>query len=307
MGVGRFAPSPTGDAHPGTLLAGLLAWLDAKSRGDTALLRLEDLDTTRVKSAYTEQIVEALASIGLRFDTVATQSLDNARHAAALDTLAERGALYPCSCPRSRIKTLGRKAPDGGFAYDNACRGRSLPAAGWRASKENVRVRLPDAPLTLVDESGLDLSQTPAIAMGDPVVLRKDGVVAYQLAVVVDDAAQGVTRVVRGRDIAPSTATQVMLQRLLGYATPAYRHHFLLLEPDGDKLAKLHGSVGFRALSTRYDGPALCGWLACAAGLVEREAATTPAALLPGFSWARVRADDLAVRWDGQRLARDGA
>ena len=302
MGVGRFAPSPTGDAHPGTLLAGLLAWLDAKARGDTALLRLEDLDATRVQAAHTQAILEALAWLGLRFDTVLTQSHDHARHASALDALAAQGALYPCSCARSRIKAQGRKAPDGGFAYDNACRGRPLPAGGWRASKENVRARLPDQALRLIDESGLDLSQTPATAMGDPVVFRKDGVVAYQLAVVVDDAAQGVTRVIRGRDIAASTATQVMLQRLLGLATPTYRHHFLLLEPRGEKLAKLHGSVGFRELSRHYDGPALCGWLAHLAGLTRDSAPTTPAALLESFAWSRVRDDDVVVRWSGQRL-----
>ncbi|MEZ0311341.1 MAG: glutamate--tRNA ligase family protein [Myxococcota bacterium] len=302
MGVGRFAPSPTGDAHPGTLLAGLLAWLDAKSRRDGVLLRLEDLDTTRVQSAYTEAILEALDWLGLRFDAVHVQSRDNARHTAALDALAREGVLYPCSCSRSRIKTQGRKAPDGGFAYDNTCRGRPLPAGGWRASKENLRARLPDEALHLVDESGLDLSQTPATDMGDPVVFRKDGVVAYQLAVVVDDAAQAVTRVVRGRDIAPSTATQVMLQRLLGLPTPTYRHHFLLLEPQGDKLAKLHGSVGWRELARHYDGPTFCGLLARLAGLTREPSATTPAELLAGFTWSRVADDDVVVRWSGHAL-----
>ncbi len=302
MGVGRFAPSPTGDAHPGTLLAGLLVWLDAKSRGDTVLLRLEDLDTTRAQGSHVDAILDAVGALGLRFDTVHTQSLDKARHHLALDNLAAAGLLYPCACSRSRVKALGRKAPDGGFAYDNVCRGRPLPEGGWRACGENVRARLPDEALRLYDESGLDLSQTPAAAMGDPIVLRRDGVVAYQLAVVVDDAAQGVTRVVRGRDIAPSTATQVMLQRLLGLPTPVYRHHFLLLEPRGDKLAKLHGSVGWRELSRKYDGAKLCGWLAHVAGLTQAPTPTTPDALVDAFDWSRVRGDDVTVRWNGHAL-----
>jgi glutamyl/glutaminyl-tRNA synthetase len=177
-----------------------------------------------------------------------------------------------------------------------------LPAGGWRASAEPVRVQLPDEPIALIDESGLDLAQAPAQAMGDPVVRRRDGVVAYQLAVVVDDAASGVTRVVRGRDIAPSTATQVALQRLLGLATPAYRHHLLLLEPRGDKLAKLHGSVGAAALRPHYSAAALCGLLACAAGLRAAPEPCTPRELLPGFSWATVRDADRVVTWTGAAL-----
>src|SRR5690606_12188084 len=137
---------------------------------------------------------------------------------------------------------------DGGWAYENTCRGTPLPAGGWRAATGNVRVQLDDDQIELVDEGGLELSQTPAIDMGDPIVRRRDGVIAYQLAVVVDDADAGVTDVIRGRDIASSTATQVMLQRLLGVPTPRYRHHFLLLEESGDKLAKLHGSIPFSAL-----------------------------------------------------------
>ncbi len=302
MGVGRFAPSPTGDAHPGTLLAGLLAWLDAKSRGDTAVLRLEDLDTTRVQQGYTNAILQALTAIDLRFDRTISQSQDDARHAAALDELEGLGLLYPCHCTRSVIKKAGRRAPDGGFAYANTCRHRALPRGGWRRSAANVRVQLPDELVTLTDESGLDLSQRPTEAMGDPIVLRKDGVVAYQLAVVVDDAAQGVTRVVRGRDIAPSTATQVLLQRLLKLPTPTYRHHFLLLEPQGDKLAKLHGSIGWRELAKHYDGAALCGWLAHTAGLTPSADPVKPAQLVDGFTWAKVRSDDLVVRWSGGLL-----
>jgi glutamyl-tRNA synthetase/glutamyl-Q tRNA(Asp) synthetase len=137
---------------------------------------------------------------------------------------------------------------------------------------------------------------------GDFVVKRADGVFAYQLVVVVDDASDGVTRVVRGRDIATSTATQVLLHELLELPVPTYRHHFLLLEPHGDKLAKLHGSVDVSQLRTRYDGASLCGLLACVAGLQSDAAPCTPEALLADFDWARVRTDDVVMEWTGEQL-----
>src|SRR5207302_9840336 len=164
------------------------------------------------------------------------------------DRLAAGGRLYPCACSRS---DRTRRAPDGGWAYDNTCRDRALPAGGWRAVDLPLRASLPDDRVELVDDGGLDLAQTPARDMGDPIVRRRDGVIAYQLAVVVGDADAGITDVVRGRDIAPSTATQVLLQRLLGLPTPRYRHHFLLLEERG-KLAKLHGSIPFSQLRARH-------------------------------------------------------
>lgn len=295
--ISRFAPSTTGEAHPGTLLSALLVWLDARSRGGRVLLRLEDLDHTRVKPAWADQLVDALAWLGLDWDDTNVQSGRTAAHEAALDHLAAAGRLYPCTCSRAD-RTGGRRAPDGGWAYANTCRGKPLPAAGWRAASGNVRVQLPDDRIELVDEGGLDLSQTPAVEMGDPVVRRRDGVIAYQLAVVVDDADSGITDVVRGRDIAPSTATQIMLQRLLGLATPRYRHHFLLLEQSGDKLAKLHGSIPFSSVRARYSGPELCGVLACAAGLVDEPVPCTPGELVANFSWGRVPTMDRVARWD---------
>ena len=293
--IGRFAPSTTGEAHPGTLMSALLVWLDARAQRGRALLRLEDLDPARVRPEWAASMQEALVWLGLDWDGVTVQSGQAAAHEAALDRLAQIGALYPCACTRA---ARTRPAPDGGFAYDNTCRGRALPADGWRGSREPLRVWLPDERVALVDDNGVDLSQTPASEMGDPIVRRRDGAIAYQLAVVVDDAAAAITDVVRGRDIAPSTATQVMLQRLLGYATPRYRHHFLFLEPSRDKLAKLHGSIPFRELHERYRGDELCGLLAGAANLSDG-APVTPSELVATFAWPRVRRDDVVARWDG--------
>ncbi|MEO8553275.1 MAG: glutamate--tRNA ligase family protein, partial [Kofleriaceae bacterium] len=211
--ITRFAPSTTGEAHPGTLLSALLVWLDARARGGRKILRLEDLDLGRVKPAWREQIVEALDWLGLDWDETVVQSDRGPRHHAALDELAARGLLYPCTCSRA-LRSGGRRSPDGGWAYENTCRGTRLPAGGWREVGDvAVRVQLPEDRVELIDDGGLDLSQTPARDLGDPIVRRRDGAIAYQLAVVVDDSDEHITDVIRGRDIASSTATQVLLQR----------------------------------------------------------------------------------------------
>ena len=305
--ISRFAPSTTGEAHPGTLLAALLVWLDARSRGGRVVLRLEDLDVTRTKAAWADQMIDACRWLGLSWDEVVVQSDRRAAHEAALDALAEAGRLYPCTCSRA-VRAGGRRAPDGGWAYDNTCRGRALPAGGWRAATEAIRVRLDDDRIELVDDGGLDLSQTPARELGDPIVRRRDHVIAYQLAVVVDDRDAAITDVIRGRDIAPSTATQVMLQRLLGMPTPRYRHHFLLLEPPhggsgAGKLAKLHGSIPFSQLRARHDGPALCGILAHAAGLLPEPSPCQPSELVAAFDWQRVPTLDRVARFDEHGLS----
>lgn len=307
--ISRFAPSTTGEAHPGTLLAALLVWLDARARGGRALLRLEDLDRNRVRAEWSAAMLDAMAWLGLDWDAVVVQSERGADHAAALDRLAAAGRLYRCTCSRAD-RAGGRRAPDGSWAYANTCRHRPLPAGGWRATVENVRARLDDDPIALVDDGGLDLSQTPAHDMGDPIVRRRDGAVAYHLAVVVDDARDGVTDVVRGRDIAASTATQVMLQRLLGVATPRYRHHLLLLErAGGGKLAKLHGSIPFTQLRARHSSGELCGVLAAAAGLVAAPSPCTPHELVARFDWRRVPTGDRVARFDpahGLRISTPG-
>jgi glutamyl-Q tRNA(Asp) synthetase len=303
------------------MLSALLVWLDARKGGGQALLRLEDVDHTRCRPLWAEEMRAAMSWMGLEWDQLIVQSARHRRHEAALDLLAAAGRLYPCSCTRSERRG-GRRAPDGGWAYENTCRDRPLPLGGWRTVTEVLRVRLDDVEVQLRDEGGLDLSQTPAHDMGDPVVRRRDGVLAYQLVVVVDDAEQGVTRVVRGRDIAPSTATQILLQRALGVPTPTYRHHLLLVEPPsigGDdrattappvgadpagpappaltKLAKLHGSIPFSQLRAHLSGAELCGQLAHAIGLAPAPRPISPAELVATFSWDKVRARDLVATW----------
>jgi glutamyl/glutaminyl-tRNA synthetase len=302
----RFAPTTSGPAHPGTLLAALLCWLDARSRGATLLLRLEDIDSTRCTPDSADDMLSALEWFGLDWDEISLQSANRSLHEGALDRLADRGVLYPCSCSRSEIKRSGERAADGGWRYPGTCRNRRLPKGGWRAVRETLRLRLPSGRMDPVDEGGVDLAQDPEIEMGDPVLLGRNRSFAYHLASVVDDGLQQITRVVRGRDLAASTAVHVTLQRLLGLPTPMYRHHFLFLEETGGKLAKFHGAVGWRELREHYQPDALCGILAVAAGLIETVARTRPGELLANFDWQRVRDGDLLMGWTGESLVIPG-
>jgi glutamyl-tRNA synthetase/glutamyl-Q tRNA(Asp) synthetase len=281
--VARYAPSTTGRAHPGTLLAALLCWLDARSLGARLVLRLEDLDPQRSRPELATAMREDLEWLGLDWDGVRLQSELARDHRAAIRTLESQGLVYPCSCSRADVASAGVRAPDGGYRYPNTCRERTLEDAG---PKDALRCRIDD------DSE-----------FGDPVVVRRDGGVAYHLANVVDDAVEGVTRVVRGRDLETTTPTQTALQRLLGFATPDYHHHFLLLEPRGDKLAKLHGSVSTAELRGVSSGPSLCGVLAHAAGLIPEPGPVRPDELLRVFDWARVGDADRVMEWDGQALS----
>jgi glutamyl-tRNA synthetase/glutamyl-Q tRNA(Asp) synthetase len=281
----------------------LLCWLDARSREAHLLLRIEDVDHTRCSDPHAEQMRAALRWLGLEWDAESVQSLRRPSHEAALDALAEQELLYPCRCSRSEIRRDARPAADGGWRYPGTCRERPLPSEGWRSSNDALRLRLPPGRLALRDESGLDLSQDPAVELGDPVLRRRDGAIAYHLAVVVDDAADGITRVVRGRDLATSTAIHRVLQRALQLPEPTTRHHFLLLAREGGKLAKLHGAVGWQELRQHMSGEEACGFLAATAGLREGPGPTTPQELLASFDWAQVRRDDQALAWrDGQLI-----
>ena len=299
--VGRFAPSTTGPAHPGTLLAALLCWLDARSRGARLVLRLEDLDPDRSRPEHVSGMERDLAWSGLDFDARELQSEARARHEAALDVLAEAGRLYPCRCSRADLRVAGVRTPDGGFRYAGACRARSFPPGGWRASEEPLRVRLDPGHVDVRDEGGSDLGHDPEAAFGDPIVRRRDGSVAYHLAGIVDDAAAGVTRIVRGRDLATTTPTQNALRRLLGFPEPTHRHHLVLLERQGEKLAKLHGAVSIDALRPFYDAGRLTAVLARAAGLATASS-ITPAELLQDFAWPDVASEDRLLTWTGSTL-----
>lgn len=307
----RFAPSTTGTAHPGTLLAGLLCWLDARAHGARVVLRLEDLDRERTRPGYVEGLAADLAWFGLDWDDTHRQSAATARHEAAVEALVAAGRVFACSCSRADIRRAGQRAPDGSFAYPGTCRERRVDLVSWRTSALPLRLRLTRDPVRIDDDNGDAYVGDAAALFGDPILRRRGGAFAYNFASIVDDAAAGVDRVVRGRDLAPTTLLQVALQRALGLPRPRYRHHLLLLERRDRKLSKFHGAVGADALRERYTAEDLCGRLAAFAGLVEPGAACRPVDLVDEFDWSRVRQDDLELSWsvdDGlQAILDDGA
>lgn len=295
---GRFAPSTTGPAHPGTLLAALLCWLDARSRGISVALRLEDLDPERSKPRFVDAMTRDLAWLGLDWDATRRQSEARERHEAVIDGLVREGRVYACGCSRARIRASGVLAPDGSFRYPGHCRERVVSPGDWRRVADPLRLRMEPGFVSVFDESGLDLSGDAAEVFGDPLLRRRDGSYAYHLVSVVDDAELGVVRIVRGRDLAPSTTLQVALQRKLGLSTPVHRHHCLFLERSDTKLSKLHGAVSIDALRARYDAPALCGVIASAVGLVPVGTRCRPADLVADFDWTRVSVEDVLLSWD---------
>ncbi len=242
MYVGRFAPSPTGPLHFGSLVAALASWLDARAAGGRWLVRIEDLDAPRAQPGASEDILRCLERLGLHWDgSPVFQSRRSAAYRSALEKLASN--LYWCGCTRREIadSSLGLAA-DGARIYPGTCR-EGLAGRTARAQ----RVRVAAGSISFEDRvQGLQC-QDLAREVGDFVLMRADGVVAYQLAVVVDDAEQGITHVVRGADLLDSTARQIHLQRLLGVPTPRYLHVPVAVDAAGDKLSKQTGAEGIDA------------------------------------------------------------
>lgn len=247
--VGRFAPSPTGPLHAGSLVAALASWLDARAQGGRWLVRIEDVDVPRCVPGADRTILQQLADCGLRPDEPPVyQSRRSALYQRALDELVQRGLAYPCACSRRDIEAeqqrLGRvKSRHGELVYPGTCRHglQGRQARAWRLQVEASIVPWTDRRL------GPQMQDVEA-EVGDFVLKRADGWFAYQLAVVVDDGAQGITHIVRGEDLADNTARQILLQFALGLPTPAYLHTPLVLGPNGEKLSKQNGAL---ALDTR--------------------------------------------------------
>lgn len=239
MYVGRFAPSPTGPLHFGSLVAAVASWLDARAAGGRWLVRIEDLDRPREQPGAAPAILRSLESLGLYWDgDPVFQSTRSARYEAALERL--RMQSYWCGCTRREIadSSLGL-ASDGAQIYPGTCREGLAPGKAPRALRLNVG---PEE-IRFDDRVQGPQAQSIRTQVGDFVLKRADGVVSYQLAVVVDDAAQGVTDVVRGADLLDSTARQILLQRLLGCSTPRYLHVPVALNAAGEKLSKQTGAA----------------------------------------------------------------
>ena len=245
--VGRFAPTPSGPLHDGSLVAALASWLDARAHGGRWLLRIEDLDTPRNELGAEQIILGQLAICGLvGDDEPLVQSTRIEAYEEALVQIAEAGQVYPCGCSRREVEqvliTLGfLQEREDERVYPGTCRGglRGKPARAMRVltvlGSEDITIRWTDRRLGRQ-------RQNLTREVGDFIVKRADGIFAYQLAVVVDDAFQGITHIVRGEDLADNTPRQIHLQRALGLPTPSYLHTPLVLAADGQKLSKQNGA-----------------------------------------------------------------
>ncbi|MDX3904404.1 MAG: tRNA glutamyl-Q(34) synthetase GluQRS [Pigmentiphaga sp.] len=241
--AGRFAPSPTGPLHHGSLVAALASYLDARAHGGRWLVRIEDLDAPRVVEGADRIILGQLRALGLHWDgDVLYQSSRHHAYRSAFDRLRRDGAVYACGCTRKEIAdsilTIRGYLPAGELPYPGTCRQglHGRPARAWR-------LRVPPGTVRVADRWMGEIEQDVATQVGDFVLFRADGMWAYQLAVVVDDAAQGVTDVVRGADLAGSTARQKVLQELLGLPSPRWMHVPVVVNAEGQKLSKQTGAA----------------------------------------------------------------
>ncbi len=294
--VGRLAPSPTGRLHLGHARSFLLAWWSARAQGGRIVLRIEDLDETRVKPGATELLLRDLEWLGLDWDGEPwRQSERTPAHRAALDFLVATGRAYPCVCTRREIEESASAphAEGGEIPYPGTCRGRFASSAEARsASGRDVahRLRVDPGPVAFNDALRGPQSIDVSAECGDFVIARKDGVAAYQLATPLDDAAQGVTEVVRGADLLPSAARQALVLRALGHALPAQFHVPLVSSPDGRRLAKRAGSLSLEELRLAGVVPAqIATWAAVVSGLADPVARPAGASdWVSRFEWPRV-------------------
>lgn len=300
--VGRFAPSPTGNLHVGGALAALAAWASVRSGDGRFLVRIEDIDGPRVVQGASERQLAALHWLGLEWDgPVVRQSERVGLYDAALVRLAASERLFACRRSRRDLAGLA-SAPHGpdGPPYPAQWRTPPLsPDSLGLVGDAAVRFRVAPGEIRFRDLVQGEIVENVALTVGDVVLMRRDGVIAYQLAVVVDDIAQGVTAVVRGADLLGSTARQIQILGALGASIPAYAHVPLLVSTTGDKLSKRDGALSVDALiEAGVTSEALIGWLA---GVLGHEA-TSLGALVAAWDWERVPRgpivvpDDLASR-----------
>jgi glutamyl-tRNA synthetase len=283
---GRFAPSPTGELHLGNARTALLAWLWARSEGGGFVLRIEDLDAPRVRQGLAERQMEELRWLGLDWDEEPMrQSLRAAAYAAALSSLGEH--VYECFCSRAEIAAAA-SAPHGdeGTRYPGTCAGLSAAqrAERRRTRQPSLRLRVPEGTVSFDDEIAGPQSFDVQAATGDFILRRTDGIFAYQLAVVVDDAEQGMTQVLRGDDLLASTARQIVLYRLLHFREPRWAHAPLVLSAAGERLSKRDGPASLSMLRLAGADPrGIVSRLARASGITTGPAASTQE-LVSGFA-----------------------
>lgn len=305
--VGRFAPSPTGRMHAGNIFAALMSWLIAKSQGGRIVLRIEDLDRERSRQAYIDAAQRDFEMLGLTWDDgpYYQHGRDEAYRAAA-DKLASRGLIYPCFCSRADLHAASAPHRGEKLVYPGTCRNLTEEQRKKRAAHKSPAWRLivPDKIYALTDLVQGPYEQNLSTDCGDFLVRRADGAFAYQLAVVVDDAAQGVNCVVRGVDLLPSTPQQLYLQDLLGFDHPRYAHVPLLVAEKNRRLSKRDHDAALDVLLRTYKTPAgVIGHISHVCGLIPEEAPVMPSDLLESFDIEKLPTlfdDKIQILWQNE-------
>lgn len=300
---GRIAPSPSGRMHLGNAFSALLAWAHARSQDGGFLLRLEDLDERCRKPDLVEGLVDDLRWLGVDWDEEpVVQSRDIGRYEDALERIESRALVYPCFCSRADLHAASAPhASDGTPIYAGTCLELGEDEARERAARERhaLRLHVPDEVVSFVDELQGACSQHLPTECGDFVLRRSDGVFAYQLACVVDDAASGVTEIVRGRDLISSTPRQMLLYGLLDAQAPRYAHHPLLLAQDGRRLAKRDDDLAVASLRAKGASPQdVIGHVAFLAGQIEALQPMDAGELVEIFDASRIPRADVVVTAD---------
>ena len=297
--TGRFAPTPSGHLHLGNILCAMLAYLSVRSKGGRFLLRIEDVDVPRCPRHLAQRCIEDLQWLGFTWDgDVVYQSDRSDTYREAMDRLSAQGHTYPCFCTRAQLMSLA--APNLGdtqVIYQRTCAHLTPEEQAEKAKTRTpaIRLRVPDEDVAFTD--GLFGLQRENLERdcGDFILRRSDGLYGYQLAVVVDDALQGVTEVVRGRDILSATPRQLYLQRLLGYDMPEYVHIPLLVDAQGRRLAKRDKDLDLTSLAQRFTPEDILGMLAFSAGILPEIRPVSLENLLPLFAWEKVKRADLRL------------
>ena len=293
MITGRFAPSPSGRMHLGNVFSALLAWLSVRSQSGRMLLRIEDLDPDRSKQCYIDGLKEDLLWLGLDWDE--EMPLQSTRN-EVYDRYFHQLPVYPCYCTRNELHSASAPhGTDGTLLYAGTCRHLTEEQRKEKTRRPAWRVEVPDKTITFTDGVYGPVTQSLQKSCGDFILRRSDGVYAYQLAVVCDDALGGVTQVVRGRDLLDSTPRQIWLYEALGFPAPEFCHVPLLVAPDGRRLSKREADLDIGHLKDHYSPEQLIGLLAHCAGLMPAMEAVKPTDLISSFSWDKVTDRDISV------------
>lgn len=293
--VGRFAPTPSGRMHLGNLYCALMAWLSARSKGGEFVLRIEDLDAGRCNFDENRLLImDDLRWLGIDWDSGEAPSLWQSNRTAIyedyFEKLHQKAEIYPCYCSRAELRAAS--APhlsDRQPIYEGRCyRAYKAGAPAPLGRRAAMRVHLPDETISFTDGVLGNYSEYLPDECGDFILRRSDGVFAYQLAVVIDDALSGVTEVVRGDDLIFSTARQIWLYRQLGFKAPCFYHIPLMTDSKGDRMSKRDGALDAGALRGRYTAEEVVGAIACAAGQIDRWEPIGARELLTHFDWAKL-------------------